>query len=131
MNQRPDLMQRLILLRHDPTLVDELRIAAMQGNADAQYGLGLVYAEGRGVDQDDIEAYAWLSVAIMQGAPEAEDLREVVMQNLTPEQTHQAAERAGHYITEIEQPNRRSQLLRAKIPHHEIHAHEYQSCHHD
>lgn len=105
MNQRPDLMQRLILLRHDPTLVDALRIAAMQGNADAQYGLGLVYAEGRGVDQDDIEAYAWLSVAIMQGAPEAEDLREVVMQNLTPEQTHQAAERAGHYITEIEHPN--------------------------
>jgi hypothetical protein len=59
------------------------------------------------VEQDEIEAYAWLSVALMQGDPEAADLRDVVMHNLSPEQTHEAAERAGRYIAEIEHPTLR------------------------
>ena len=104
MSHRPDLMQRLMLLRHDPELVDELRIEAMKGDTDAQYGLGLCYAEGRGVEQDEIEAYAWLSVAIMQGDDQAEDLRDIVMHNLSPEQTHEAALRAGRYVVEIDHP---------------------------
>lgn len=99
-------MQRLMLLRHDPELVEELRQEAMKGDTDAQYGLGLCYAEGRGVEQDEIEAYAWLSVAIMQGDGQAEDLRGAIMHNLTPEQTREAAQRAGRYVTEIEQPKR-------------------------
>ena len=103
MTNRPDLMQRLMLLRHDPALVDELLIEAMQGDTDAQYGLGLVYAEGRGVEQDEIEAYAWLCVAMLQGDPEAENLRDVVMLSLTDEQTHTAAVRAGQLATQIEQ----------------------------
>jgi TPR repeat protein len=96
-----------MLLRHDPELVEELRAEAMKGDTDAQYGLGLCYAEGRGVEQDEIEAYAWLSVALMQGDWQAEDLRGVVMHNLTPEQTHEAAERAGRYVAAIEHPTRR------------------------
>lgn len=99
-------MQRLMLLRHDPELVDELRAEAMKGDTDAQYGLGLCYAEGRGVTQDEVEAYAWLSVALMQGDWQAEDLRDIVMFNLTPEQTHDAVIRAGRYISEIEHPSR-------------------------
>jgi TPR repeat protein len=103
MTKRPDLMQRLMLLRHDPELVAELRAEAMKGDTDAQYGLGIVYAEGRGVEQDEIEAYAWLCVAMLQGDPEAENLRDVVMHSLSPEQTHEAAERAGCYVAQIEQ----------------------------
>jgi len=103
MTKRPDLMQRLMLLRHDPELVDELLAEAMQGDTDAQYGLGLVYAEGRGVEQDEIEAYAWLCVAMLQGDTEAENLRDVIMLSLTPEQTHTAATRAGQLIAQIEQ----------------------------
>ena len=107
MTRRPDLMQRLMLLRHDPELVDELRAEAMKGDTDAQYGLGLCYAEGRGVEQDEVEAYAWLCVAMLQGDTEAENLRDVVMHNLSPEQTHEAALRAGRYVSEIEHPTRR------------------------
>lgn len=102
MMKRPDLLSRLILLRHDPELVEELRTEAMKGDTDAQYGLGLVYAEGRGVDQDAVEAYAWLSVAMLQGDPEAEMLRDVVMQSLNPAHIREAIERAGHYVTSIE-----------------------------
>ena len=48
--------------------VSALRAKAEKGNAIAQYNLGLTYAEGRGVAADPIEAYAWLSLAMENGA---------------------------------------------------------------
>jgi hypothetical protein len=46
----------------------ELRDKAANGNAIAQYNLGLAYAEGRGVRADPIEAFAWLSLASEKGS---------------------------------------------------------------
>ncbi|MEX4489508.1 sel1 repeat family protein [Haemophilus influenzae] len=40
---------------------------AEQGNADAQFNLGLMYEEGRGVKQDDFEAVKWFRKAAEQG----------------------------------------------------------------
>ncbi len=45
-----------------------LRGQAENGNAIAQYNLGLMYAEGRAVPRDVIEAYVWLSLATENGA---------------------------------------------------------------
>ena len=42
-------LKELILLRNDPDKVAVIREAAQAGEVDAQYALGLVYAEGRGV----------------------------------------------------------------------------------
>ena len=44
-----------------------LRLAADQGHADAQNNLGLMYADGRGVVEDDAEAVRWLRLAADQG----------------------------------------------------------------
>jgi len=107
MKKRHDLMSQLILLRHDPELAQTLRAEALKGNTDAQYGTGLIYAEGRGVDQDAVEAYAWLSVAMLQGDPDAETLRDAVMQTLSLEQIRAAMERAGSYVASIERGNAR------------------------
>lgn len=41
--------------------------AAEQGNAKAQIGLGVMYKNGQGVLQDDLEAYAWAIVAASNG----------------------------------------------------------------
>lgn len=49
--------------------------AAEQGHAAAQYNLGKLYAEGRGIPQDDIEAYAWANIAAAQGDSTAIGLR--------------------------------------------------------
>ena len=38
--------------------LDTVRQAADQGDADAQYNLGLMYANGEGVPEDDAEAGA-------------------------------------------------------------------------
>ncbi|MDP2137234.1 MAG: LysM peptidoglycan-binding domain-containing protein [Candidatus Didemnitutus sp.] len=45
-----------------------LTIKAEQGNAIAQYNLGLAYAEGQGVAKDPMEAFVWLSIALENGA---------------------------------------------------------------
>jgi len=45
----------------------ELRPLAEQGNAVAQFGLGLMYAHGLGVPQDHREAVKWYRLAAQQG----------------------------------------------------------------
>jgi TPR repeat protein len=53
--------------------LDKLKPLAEHGNADAQFNLGLMYREGKGVPQDVKEATAWLSKAAEQGQAEAQE----------------------------------------------------------
>jgi TPR repeat protein len=76
----------LVLLRNDPVVAAEFYQAAQQGDIDAQYGMGLIYAEGRGVDQDEAKAFYWLTCAIEQGDSGADVLRKVVAAGMTEEQ---------------------------------------------
>ena len=48
-------------------LLEELRRRAEQGHADAQTGLGAMYATGQSVPQDDAEAMKWYRKAAQQG----------------------------------------------------------------
>jgi hypothetical protein len=48
------------------------RTAALQGLAEAQYGLGLLYENGAGVAQDSTEAVRWYRKAAKQGNAEAQ-----------------------------------------------------------
>ena|SRR3990170_4178951 len=60
----------LLELRRQPTedeRITQCRKAADQGDAEAQYSLGIAYAEGRGVPQDSAEALKWLREAADQG----------------------------------------------------------------
>ena len=50
----------------DP-LLDAVRRAAEQGDVDAQYNLGVGYAFGQGVPEDDAEAVRWFRLAAEQG----------------------------------------------------------------
>ena len=43
------------------------RIAAEQGDVGAQYNLGVMYADGEGVPEDDAEAVRWYRIAAEQG----------------------------------------------------------------
>lgn len=53
-----------------PTSLPHARAA--QGDAESQLQLGLRYAEGDGVVQNDKEAARWLALAARQGLPEAQ-----------------------------------------------------------
>ena len=46
--------------------VRQLRLAAEQGQAPAQYQLGWAYATGRGVSPDDADAVHWFRLAAEQ-----------------------------------------------------------------
>jgi len=49
------------------TALKEFRVLAEQGDADAQYNLGLMYDKGHGVAQDYKEAMKWCRKAAEQG----------------------------------------------------------------
>ena len=85
----------LTLLSNDPAVAAEFLQAASRGNVDAQYGMGLIYAEGRGVEQDVAKSFYWLTRAIEQGDKGAEVLRRVVATGMTAEQ-HARAELLLH-----------------------------------
>ena len=55
-----------------PAAVAETHARAGHGDADAQYELGIMYAEGRGVPQNDAVAFAWYRQAAEQGVAEAQ-----------------------------------------------------------
>ena len=70
------------------------RLAAEQGDASAQYNLGLMYADGRGVPQDDETAYMWFDLAASQSTGEnrtqAVQNRGIIAERLNPNQLAEA-----------------------------------------
>ena len=66
------------LLRNDPVVAARVIAEAEEGDVDAQYAAGLIYAEGRGVEIDLVQAYFWLTRAVDQGDADAEQLRRMV-----------------------------------------------------
>jgi len=87
--KRPDpppdtaFLASLVLLRNDPELVGEILPLADAGNRHAMYALGLIYAEGRGVAPDPVQAYIWLTRAIELGDAEAHLLRDMLMNGMS------------------------------------------------
>jgi uncharacterized protein len=79
-------LKDLVLLRNDPSKVPAILEAAHRGEVDAQYALGLVYAEGRGVAIDLAQAHYWLSLAVRQGDRDAELLRNIVGSQMSDEE---------------------------------------------
>jgi len=78
-------LRSLSLLRNDPVAAQNLLRQAESGDVDAQYAAGLIYAEGRGVEQNDALSYFWLSLAHQQGDEDADILRMVVAVNMSDE----------------------------------------------
>jgi len=54
------------------TALHEWRPLAEQGDALAQYNLGVLYRKGRGVPQDDVQARQWYVKAAAQGLAKAQ-----------------------------------------------------------
>ncbi len=95
------ILRRLVLLRNDPQLARDARVLALAGDADAQYALGLIYAEARGVEEDLVEACAWLTLATLRGDRDAQELQWIVSERMTPQQLGLAEERSGVYEQQI------------------------------
>jgi len=51
----------------------KFKILADKGDAEGQFNIGVMYHEGRGVDQNDVEAVSWWTKAAEQGNASAQD----------------------------------------------------------
>ena len=71
------------------------RLAAKQGNADAQVLLGSLYYKGEGGESDDIaRAYMWYDIAATRGNADAKNDLAVVSRELSPQQIAEARAKA-------------------------------------
>jgi len=70
--------------------IDALRERAEQGDAEAQYDLGDMYRSGRGVEQDDVQAYLWYELAASREHAFGARSRDRTANRLTPEQVAEA-----------------------------------------
>lgn len=72
----------------------ELEAPAKQGDPRAQYLLGRMYMEGRGVTQDYVQAHVWLNLATTGGVAEARGYRDNVSSRMTSQQIADAQQLA-------------------------------------
>jgi TPR repeat protein len=84
------------------TAVRLIRPLAEQGDANAQYKLGVFYDNGLGVPQDKIRAYMWLNLSAAQGRGAAA-FRDLIARRMTPAQKEEAQK-----LTREWKPNRQS-----------------------
>ena len=62
------------MAKDDAEAAPQYRKAAEQGDADAQFTLGVLYAKGEGVPKDDAEAVRWFRKAAEQGDAAAQSV---------------------------------------------------------
>ncbi len=77
--------------------------AAEQGITQAQYNLGMMYGNGRGVTQDYIEAYKWHSIASASGEKLPKDIRDSIVELMTPSQIGSARVLAWKWMEKHQQ----------------------------
>lgn len=68
--------------------------AAKNGSAAGQAALGEAYRLGLGVEQNEVSAYMWYTLAAEQGSQAAADARQMVAIQMEPEQIAKAEEKA-------------------------------------
>ena len=84
------------------TAIRKLRPLAEQGNAKAQYSLGVMYDKGLGVPQDYVQAHMWYNLAASRFPPgerrdKAVKNRDNVAKKMTPAQISEAQKLAREW----------------------------------
>ncbi len=80
------------------TALKEYRPLAEQGHAAAQYNLGLMYANGKGVPQDFIQAHMWLNLAAAQSVELGRKNRDIIAKDMTPADISKAQAMAQEWL---------------------------------
>ena len=73
--------------------IADVRARAEQGDASAQFNLGVMYARGRGVPQDYVQAHKWVNLAASRATSDdrkSTKTRDAIAAQMTPEQVAEA-----------------------------------------
>ena len=79
------------------TAVRLIRPLAEQGDATAQYNLGVFYDNGLDVPQDRVSAYMWFTLSAAQGKEGAATFRDLIARRMTPAQIAEAQKLAHEW----------------------------------
>ena len=88
------------------TAVRLIRPLAEQGDANAQYILGVFYDNGLGVPQDKVRAYMWFNLSAAQGREGAAAFRDLIARRMTPVQIAEAQKLAREWKPFTQSPSR-------------------------
>jgi len=83
----------------DDTPISKLRVTAKLGNTSAQAMLGVLYANGRGVELDYVRAHMWFDIASANGDENAGLARKTVSTRMSADEIAQAQQRAQICMT--------------------------------
>ena len=81
-----------------------VRPLAEQGDANAQYNLGVFYDNGLGVPQ--VRAYMWFNLSAAQGREGAAAFRDLIARRMTPAQIAEAQKLAREWKSNTQSPSR-------------------------
>ena len=87
------------------TAVRLIRPLAEQGDANAQYNLGVLYDNGLGVPQDKVRAYMWFTLSAAQGKDGAAAFRDLIARRMTPAQIVEAQKLAQEWKPNTQSPS--------------------------
>ena len=81
------------------------RVAARQGHAMAQHGLGIIHAKGLGVERDLVRASMWSQLALKSAKPGPtrtviKEARDDIARLLTPGQLDRAQDMIEEWLAE-------------------------------
>ena len=74
-----------------------IRPLAEQGDANAQYNLGVFYDNGLAVPLDHVRAWMWFNLAAAQGKEGAAAFRDLIARRMTPAQIAEAQKLAREW----------------------------------
>ncbi|MFM2296241.1 MAG: hypothetical protein RLZZ350_2654 [Verrucomicrobiota bacterium] len=78
-----------------------LHKAALHGQRDAMYTLGLNYLNGAGVQRNTTEAFAWFSIGASQDQLACRNAKQTLTSRLTPAEVEEGNRRAAVLLAEI------------------------------
>ena len=87
------------VLKDEAEAVRWFRLAAEQGNTNAQNNLGVMYFTGEGVLKDDVLAHMWSNIAGANGFATARKLRDRLGRDMTRAEVSRATELARVCMT--------------------------------
>ena len=87
------------------TAVRLIRPLAEQGDANAQYNLGVLYDNGLGVPQDKVRAYMWFTLSAAQGKDGAAAFRDLIARRMNSAQIVEAQKLAQEWKPNTQSPS--------------------------
>ena len=80
------------------TALKEWKPLAEGGYIDAQYNLGIMYDNGKGVLQDYVYAHMWANISASNGEKNGAEVRDIIAKDMTPSQIEKAQDLARESV---------------------------------